>query len=118
MTAKPLASFDHVWKYLPQQMVEIPATAKVSVAPAGTVFVPRVENFTFEVGGVEIEGTDKDGVDVQYPWEDYPRRNHSRALSVGPFYMDKFPVTIAHYSAYLHATGFRPADAVNWLKNW
>lgn len=32
--------------------------------------------------------------------------------------MDKFPVTIANYSSYRTATGFKPADDYNWLKNW
>lgn len=119
LTAKPLASYDHTWKYLPQTMVEIPPTVLATEAPSGTVFVPRVENYVFEVGGVEIEGGDDDrGVDAQYPWEDHPTRYHNHTLAVGPFYMDKFPVTNANYSAYLEATGYRPADDYSWLKNW
>jgi iron(II)-dependent oxidoreductase len=39
-------------------------------------------------------------------------------MEVGPFYIDRFPVTCGNYSAYLHATGYCPTDAHNWLKNW
>lgn len=55
---------------------------------------------------------------MQYPWEDHPQREHARDMEVGPFYIDKYPVTCANYSAYLAATQFRPADTHNWLKNW
>ena len=34
--------------------------------------------FRFKVSGVEIEGGDDPGVDVQYPWEDLPRRHHDK----------------------------------------
>lgn len=118
LTARHLANYDHTWKYLPQQLVEIPATAPATEAPAGTVLVPREENFHFVVSGVEIEGDDAHGVDTQYPWEDHPQRHHDHTLAVGPFYMDKFPVTILNYSSYLEATGYKPADDYNWLKNW
>jgi formylglycine-generating enzyme required for sulfatase activity len=118
ITANSLSSYDHVWKYLPQQLVETPPTDLAVEAPAGTVFVPREENFHFVVSGVEIEGTDADGVGTQYPWEEHPQRHHSTTMAVGPFYMDKYPVTIANYSKYLEATQYRPADTYNWLKNW
>ena len=118
LTARHLASYDHTWKYLPQTLVEIPLTALATEAPAGTVLVPREESFLFEVSGVEIKGDDEHGVDAQYPWEEHPQRSHSQILAVGPFYLDKFPVTAANYSVYLEATGYEPAEAYNWLKNW
>ena len=33
-------------------------------------------DFVFQVSGIEIEGFNWIGVDVQYPWEDSPRRGH------------------------------------------
>jgi len=33
------------------------------------------------------------GVDVQYPWEDSPRRFHEHFMHVHAFYIDKYPVT-------------------------
>jgi len=39
-------------------------------------------------------------------------------MELGPFYMDKYPVTNANYSAYLQATGYKPLDTYRWLKSW
>ena len=88
------------------------------VAPEGTVLIPQNKNWLFNVSGVMVEGDDQHGVDVQYPWDAHPHRSHSQVLSVGPFYMDKYPVTTTNYSAYLAATGFTPLDTYRWLKNW
>jgi len=66
----------------------------------------------------EIEGDDQHGVDLQYPWEDHPQRAHSHTLELGPFYIDKYPVTNANYSAYLKATGYKPRDPYRWLQSW
>ena len=35
--------------------------------------------FEFVVSGIMVEGSDDIGVDVQYPWEDSPRRHHRAA---------------------------------------
>lgn len=117
LTATPLASLDGTWKYLPQTMVPITATKPAHSAPAGMVHVPKA-NFSFKVSGVEIEGDDGHGVDVQYPWEPHPNREHSHDMEVGPFFMDKYPVTCANYSAYLAASKYHPKETYNWLKNW
>lgn len=98
-------------------MVHIPATERVTTSPPGMVLVPK-GRFHFVVSGVEIEGDDEKGVDVQYPWEEHPQRSHNHTLEVGPLYMDRFPVTNANYSQFLHASGYRPRDPYNWLKHW
>jgi len=118
MTMRALASFSAEWNYLLQTMVPIAFTAPATSAPAGMVYVPHAHSYVFSVQGVEIEGNDGTGVDVQFPWESFPSRHHQSTLEVGPFYMDKFPVTCGNYSHYLQATGFQPKDAYNWLKNW
>ncbi len=82
------------------------------------VAIPGAPEFVFTVSGVEIEGEDSVGVDVQYPWEDSPRRHHSHPMKIEPFYLDKFPVTNKQFKAFLTATGYQPADAGNFLRNW
>ena len=56
-------------------MVDIAPTKPAAEAPAGMVRIPG-GTFDFKVQGVEIEGGGEPGVDVQYPWEDSPRRFH------------------------------------------
>jgi len=117
LTKLPLANFSSEWKYELQAMVPIPPTSPAKTAPNGMVLVPH-GNFTFATSGIEIEGDDAHGVDVQFPWEDTPRRAHSRVLEVPPFYIHKYPVTNKNYSDYLAASGYSPRDPAYWLKNW
>lgn len=70
------------------------------------------------VRGIEIEGGDGIGVDVQYPWEDAPRRFHEHRLNIHPFYIDKYPVTNAAFKKFLDATRYAPRDPANFLKDW
>ncbi len=117
LSQKRLQDFSHEWKFLPQQLVEIAATKPASTAPAGMVRIPAGK-FDFRVSGIEIEGENDIGVDVQYPWEDAPRRNHAKALDMRPFYIDKFPVTNAEFKKFLAATHYRPKDERNFLRDW
>jgi len=112
-----LASLSAEWKFLPQQMIEIPPTDSTTATPPGMVRVPAGE-FLFKVTGIEIEGDDWIGLDVQYPWENSPRRGHARKMSVKAFDMDKYPVTNADYKKFLEAAGYRPADDHNFLRDW
>jgi len=74
--------------------------------------------FVFRVRGTEIEGGASKGVDVQYPWEDSPRRFHEHAMQVKPFFIDKFPVTNALFKKFLDATHYAPRDTGNFLRDW
>lgn len=58
------------------------------------------------------------GVDVQFPWEDRPGRNHRKALDLGPVLLDRDLVTNADYLRYLNASGYSPVDNFNFLKHW
>lgn len=89
-------------------MVPIAPTKLATASPSGMVTVPAA-NYSFVVKGIEIEGDDGHGVDVQFPWETKPGREHSKTLVVGPLYMDKFPVTNDDYAQFVRET-VRPLD--------
>jgi formylglycine-generating enzyme required for sulfatase activity len=117
MTARPLTEYSDEWKPLAQQMVPIAATERVATTPEGMVRIPGGE-YIFRVHGIEIEGGDDAGVDVQYPWEDAPRRYHEHTIRVAPFYIDKYDVTNADFKKFLDATHYHPQDDQNFLKDW
>ena len=117
MTAKPLSAFSHEPEILPQHMVDMAPTRIAAQAPEGMVRIAGGA-FDFRVEGVEIEGGDAAGVDVQYPWEDSPRRFHQHVIHVAPFYIDKYPVTNAQFKQFLDATHYAPKDAINFLRDW
>lgn len=117
LAARPLGSFPKDWTFLPQKLVELPQTLPAKAPPPGMVPVPAAR-FDFSVSGVEIEGGEDIGVDVQFPWEDSPRRHHSKLIDIPAFYIDKYPVTNRQFQAFLDATRYHPADDHNFLKDW
>jgi formylglycine-generating enzyme required for sulfatase activity len=117
MTAKPLASYSHEWKVLPQQIVPIAATKLPASSPAGMIKIPAGE-FLFKVQGIEIEGSNDSGVDVQYPGEDSPRRFHEHPMPVKSFWIDTYPVTNAQFKKFLDSTHYHPQDDLNFLRDW
>jgi formylglycine-generating enzyme required for sulfatase activity len=117
LTAAPLASYSHTPVILNQQIVEIAPTKPVADAPAGMIRIPGA-SFDFAVHGTEIEGNGNIGVDVQYPWEDSPRRFHEKSIQVAPFYIDKYPVTNAQFKQFLDAAHYTPRDPINFLRDW
>jgi gamma-glutamyl hercynylcysteine S-oxide synthase len=117
LTARPLASYPHDWKVLPQQIVAIAAARQPSAAPADMIKIPATE-FQFRVEGIEIEGFNDIGVDVQYPWEDTPRRFHDHPMHINAFWIDKYPVTNAEFKKFLDATHYHPPDDLNFLRDW
>ena len=117
MTAKPLASYSKERTTLVQQIVDVPSTKPRSSPSAEMVRIPGGDYF-FVVGGIEIEGSDDVGVDVQYPWEDSPRRFHEHFMHIDAFDIDKYPVTNKEFKAFLDATHYHPKDDLNFLKDW
>lgn len=117
LAARPLSSFSHEPQVLQQQIVSIPPTKPAADAPAGMVRISG-GRFFFRVSGVEIEGGNMAGLDVQYPWENSPRREHAHWMTVKPFFIDKFPVTNAQFKAFLDATHYHPQDDHNFLRDW
>jgi formylglycine-generating enzyme required for sulfatase activity len=117
MTAKPLSSYSDQWNPSLQHLVEIPASTPSTSAPEGMIRIDGGD-YLFRVQGIEIEGLDDMGVDVQYPWEDSPRRFHEHRMEINPFYIDKYPVTNADFKKFLDATHYHPKDDFNFLKDW
>ena len=117
MTAQPLFSYSDEWKTLPQQLIEIPSTKPAAATPGDMVKIPGGD-YVFKVQGIEIEGFNDVGVDVQYPWEDAPRRFHEHRMHVHGFLIDKYPVTNADFKRFLDATHYHPADDLNFLRDW
>ncbi|MFZ0759334.1 MAG: formylglycine-generating enzyme family protein [Candidatus Sulfotelmatobacter sp.] len=117
LTATPLADYSHEWKVLPQQIVPIPPTKAATDTPEGMIKIPQGD-FLFKVDGIEIEGFNDIGVDVQYPWEDSPRRFHEHPMRIKFFYIDKYPVTNAQFKKFLDSSHYHPKDDLNFLRDW
>jgi iron(II)-dependent oxidoreductase len=117
MTRRPLTDYSHEWKVHPQQIVPVAATKPPATNPADMVRIPAGD-FVFKVQGIEIEGTNDDGVDVQYPWEDSPRRFHEHLMHLKSFWIDKYPVTNAEFKNFLDSTHYHPQDDLNFLNDW
>ncbi|MGH9642724.1 MAG: formylglycine-generating enzyme family protein, partial [Terriglobales bacterium] len=115
--SRPLNDYSHEWEAVPQMIVEIAPTKPASTVPPGMVRIPEGD-FDFQVSGIEIEGGNDPGVDVQYPWENSPRRYHRHRLHIHAFYMDRTPVTNSEFKTFLDATHYRPPDDHNFLRDW
>ncbi len=117
MTARPLASYSAEWKALPQKMAEISKTQRATQSPTGMIKLPG-GFFDFKVEGIEIEGSNDVGVDVQYAWEDSARRFHEQTIDIKPFFIDRYPVTNADFKHFVDASRYRPEDKGNYLRGW
>ena len=111
-----LSALSNAWAPLPQTLVDIPPTEPALLPPDGMVLIPA-GSFNFKINGVEIEGSGP-GVDVQYPWEQFPTKHHEHALKIQAFYIDKFPVTNEQFKKFVDTANYHPADDHNFLKDW
>jgi iron(II)-dependent oxidoreductase len=114
---RSLNGFSREWKPVQQAMTEIAPTHAAPTTPPGMVAIPAGE-YDFQVRGIEIEGGNDPGVDVQYPWEDAPRRAHLRHMKMHAFFIDRTPVTNSEFKKFLDATNYQPKDAHNFLREW
>lgn len=117
LSRKPLSSYSDQWTTLPQQMIAIAKTKTVSQKPDRMSHIPATD-FLFRVNGIEIEGTNDEGVDVQYAGETSARRYHENQVKIASFWIDTYPVTNAEFKKFVDATKYRPADDHNFLKDW
>ncbi|MEI8198370.1 MAG: SUMF1/EgtB/PvdO family nonheme iron enzyme, partial [Phycisphaerae bacterium] len=116
-SAKRLVDFSDEWKFLTQEQVPIAATARAKSAPPGMTRIPG-GSFDFKVEGLEIEGFNSIGTDVQYPWEDSPRRYHSHPVTLKPYFIDTYPVSNEQFKQFVDATKYHPRDDYNFLRDW
>lgn len=117
LSARPLADFSAQWRSARQELVPVEPTRRYGSAPAGMIAIPAAD-FAFAVHGVVIEGYARDGVDVQYPWEDSPRRAHRHRVPIDAFAIDRHPVTNSQFKVFLDASGYAPRDPRNFLSHW
>ena len=114
---KPLSEYSDEWLPLQQSMVKN-EEAKGSRAPySGMILIPAAE-FDFKVHGIEVNNHNELGMDVQYPWEDAPHRDHDHLIAIKPFYIDRYPVTNAEFKRFLDESHYQPRDGHNFLRDW
>jgi iron(II)-dependent oxidoreductase len=117
LSRHPLNSYSDDWKCLTQKLVKINPTEPAIAPPPGMIHIPEGD-FDFEVSGIEIEGENRIGVGVQYPWESIPRRHHREKIHIKSFYIDQYPVTNADFKMFVEDTNFEPKDDHNFLRHW
>jgi len=115
--ARPLQSFSGAWTPLPQQLADSGPSTPRALAPEGMVAIPGGV-FNFEVTGIEVEGYTWAGMDFQYPWESTARRAHRQRMTIAPFHIDRYPVTNLEFKRFMDASGYRPEDDHNFLRDW
>ncbi|MDR3627590.1 MAG: SUMF1/EgtB/PvdO family nonheme iron enzyme [Ignavibacteriaceae bacterium] len=116
-SATKLSDYSNVWKPVQQEIVKIEPTAKADTVPEGMVEIPAAR-YSMDINGIEIEGSENPGVDVQMPGEDIARRHHHFIVDISKFYMDKYPVTNEQFKKFMDATHYAPVDTMNFLKDW
>jgi iron(II)-dependent oxidoreductase len=117
MGERSLSTYSDEWHFLAQKLVEIQPTDPAVVPPNNMILIPGGD-FNFKVSGIEIEGENRVGVGIQYPWENSPRRHHKKRLQVKSFYIDKYLVSNADFKRFLDATKYKPKDDHNFLRHW
>jgi formylglycine-generating enzyme required for sulfatase activity len=117
LAEKPLGSYSSVWTTLPQQLIAIPHTKPQAAEASRMSHIPAAD-FLFRVNGIELEGADDEGVDVQYDGEPTARRYHETLVHIPAFLIDTYPVTNGEFKKFIDASNYRPADDHSFLKDW
>ncbi|MDR3628463.1 MAG: SUMF1/EgtB/PvdO family nonheme iron enzyme, partial [Ignavibacteriaceae bacterium] len=112
-----LSDYSNQWKTVPQEIVKIDSTVKADYTPDGMIEIPAAQ-YVMDVYGIELEGGESAGVDVQMPGEDAARKYHHFVVDISKFYIDKYPVTNKEFKKFMDATHYTPVDKINFLKDW
>ena len=113
----PLASYSHEWKTMPQELLPIAATRPPDGHPLVMVKILAAD-FRFRAQGIEVEGFNDIGVDLQYSREDSARRFHDSPIHIPPYWIDKYPVTDGQFEKFFDAMHYDPQDDFNFLRDW
>jgi len=117
MTKTDLSQYSNTWQPVKQQIVEIKNTTPAAIVPEGMIKIPGIK-YNMNVSGIEIEGGENPGVDVQMPGEEVPHRHHYYEVDINAFYMDEYPVTNKQFKEFMNAVNYKPVDTINFLKDW
>ena len=120
LTLASLSSYSSTQSWLQQRVTPTTRTSPPTSPPPNMTLITGAKGWWFNVSGIEIEGGDGLGVDVQYDifGEILPSRHHSLRMDVASFYVDTHPVTRSEYAAYLVASAYKPVDPTNYLRGW
>uniref|UniRef100_M4BKA4 Sulfatase-modifying factor enzyme-like domain-containing protein n=1 Tax=Hyaloperonospora arabidopsidis (strain Emoy2) TaxID=559515 RepID=M4BKA4_HYAAE len=126
MTTKALADYSTTRNLLQQQLIRSDhAEAEAKSSVDGMVRVSGMDNWWFNVSGVQIEpvlawtpNSVQFGTGVQFPWENRPWNNHSTRLSIQDFFLDVHPVTNAQFRTFLQSSGYHPKSMERFLLHW
>jgi hypothetical protein len=127
LTITPLLDLSNEWKFLTQEMQDLNIQRWVTNDEyqakrytSSIRKVPGTDSYTFAVVGNAIEGHALHyGNDVQFPWEDSPRRIHYHNVEVSDLVVDIYPVTNILYKNFLEESGWTPeVSSQNWLRHW
>jgi formylglycine-generating enzyme required for sulfatase activity len=75
--------------------------------------------YTITYPPLSLSPTDsQQGVDIQFPFENSPRKTHAANLTIANLYVDKYPVTNAKYAAFITSAHYTPLDFEHYLQHW
>ena len=118
MTAKPLASFSHEPAVLPQQHGRRSLQPSPQpTAPEGMVKFPAARSSS-ACAARRLKAVRRMASMCSIRGKIRPRRFHEHAMTIKPFFIDKFPVTNAQFKKFLDATHYRPRMTGNFLRDW
>jgi formylglycine-generating enzyme required for sulfatase activity len=80
------------------------STKPVKKPPAGMAAIPAGQFMFKTTHGDEFIG--------------YPKMDEDSLFNMRAFYMDRYPVTNIQFKRFMDASGYSPADTVNFLKHW
>ncbi len=130
--ARKLADYSDEWQPPAPPVLHLPgktALARANDPPENMALVPVTERFTMAVIhnlGEACCYPDDNRPEWYRRWSYmYEHGAHLRNIMhnivvprISAFFMDKYLVTNAQYQTFLEKSGYRPADAANFLKHW